>query len=158
MGFLANKTALVTGASRGIGRATAQALAKEGAHAWISSFPIQGYRKPQPPPNTASRISRWPVCHQCAQPLFSREGADTAFQRRIVHRSCLVTRCSGCHWQSRPTRDTCNPRLRRHQGSIGHARETLGSGVRTAGHPGQLYLSRSYRYRCVQLHEDGGGS
>jgi len=29
---LANKTALVTGASRGIGRATAQALAKEGAH------------------------------------------------------------------------------------------------------------------------------
>jgi 3-oxoacyl-[acyl-carrier protein] reductase len=32
IGFLANKTALVTGASRGIGRATAQALAKEGAH------------------------------------------------------------------------------------------------------------------------------
>jgi 3-oxoacyl-[acyl-carrier protein] reductase len=32
MSYLANKTALVTGASRGIGRATAQALAKEGAH------------------------------------------------------------------------------------------------------------------------------
>ena len=32
MTSLANKTALVTGASRGIGRATAQALAKDGAH------------------------------------------------------------------------------------------------------------------------------
>jgi len=32
MASLANKTALVTGASRGIGRATAEALAKMGAH------------------------------------------------------------------------------------------------------------------------------
>src|SRR5258708_38750178 len=32
MASLANKTALVTGASRGIGRATAEALAKVGAH------------------------------------------------------------------------------------------------------------------------------
>ena len=32
MASLANNTALVTGASRGIGRATAQALASAGAH------------------------------------------------------------------------------------------------------------------------------
>ena len=32
MASLANKTALVTGASRGIGRATAEALARAGAH------------------------------------------------------------------------------------------------------------------------------
>ena len=32
MASLANKTALVTGASRGIGHATAEALAKVGAH------------------------------------------------------------------------------------------------------------------------------
>ena len=35
MGSLSNKTALVTGASRGIGRATAQTLAGAGAHVII---------------------------------------------------------------------------------------------------------------------------
>jgi NAD(P)-dependent dehydrogenase (short-subunit alcohol dehydrogenase family) len=35
MASLTNKTALVTGASRGIGRATAQALASAGAHVII---------------------------------------------------------------------------------------------------------------------------
>jgi 3-oxoacyl-[acyl-carrier protein] reductase len=35
MASLANKTALVTGASRGIGRATASALAQAGAHVLV---------------------------------------------------------------------------------------------------------------------------
>jgi NAD(P)-dependent dehydrogenase (short-subunit alcohol dehydrogenase family) len=35
MTTLQNKTALVTGASRGIGRATASALAKAGAHVLV---------------------------------------------------------------------------------------------------------------------------
>jgi 3-oxoacyl-[acyl-carrier protein] reductase len=44
MGSLTNKTALVTGASRGIGRATASALAEAGAHILVhyvaKTFPL----------------------------------------------------------------------------------------------------------------------
>jgi 3-oxoacyl-[acyl-carrier protein] reductase len=42
MGFLTNKTALVTGGSRGIGRAIALALANEGAHIAFTDIVIEG--------------------------------------------------------------------------------------------------------------------
>ncbi len=45
MASLANKTALVTGASRGIGRATAEALAKMGANPGTSARTFTTPRK-----------------------------------------------------------------------------------------------------------------